>query len=119
MVNEWHCHLVLRHQRAFHSPNCRILIVLHQLQSKQNIHWNTFKEDFSLASQNLLLKQAFQKSPFLERIKKRRLLWFGHVKQMEGQRLPIAALHGHEDGRMEREAEGGKGRYGWTMSEKT
>ena len=33
----------------------------------------------------------------VEKIKKRRLLWFGHVERVAGERLPIAALHGHEE----------------------
>jgi len=38
----------------------------------------------------------------VEKIKKRRLLWFGHVERMEGERLPIAALHGHAEGKRSR-----------------
>ena len=52
----------------------------------------------------------------VEKIKKRRLLWFRHVICMQGGRLPIAELC--MEMRREREAEGGKGRSGWTMSEK-
>jgi len=37
-----------------------------------------------------------------KKIKKRRLQWFGHVERMEGERLPIAALHGHVDGKRSR-----------------
>src|SRR6218665_1822775 len=35
--------------------------------------------------------------------KKRRLLWFGHVERMEGERLAIAALHGHDRGGKEKQ----------------
>src|SRR6218665_1116146 len=35
----------------------------------------------------------------VEKIKTRRLLWFGHVERMEGERLPIAALPGHVEGK--------------------
>src|SRR6218665_1237624 len=38
----------------------------------------------------------------VEKIKKGRLQWFGHVERMEGERLPIAALHGHVDGKRSR-----------------
>jgi len=34
----------------------------------------------------------------IEKIKRRRLEWFGHVERMEGKRLPNAALHGHVRG---------------------
>ena len=37
----------------------------------------------------------------IEKIK-RRLTWFGHVKWMEGKRLPNAALHGHVRGERSR-----------------
>jgi len=37
-----------------------------------------------------------------EKIKKRRLLWFRHVERMEGERLPIADLHGHVEGKRSR-----------------
>ena len=40
----------------------------------------------------------------------------GHVEWMKGERLPIAALHGHVEGKRGR---GGKGRFGWTMLGKT
>ena len=36
------------------------------------------------------------------KIKKRRLLWLGHVERMEGERLPIGALHGHVEGKRSR-----------------
>ena len=38
----------------------------------------------------------------VEKIKKRRLLGFGHVDRMEGERLPIAALHRHVEGKRSR-----------------
>jgi len=53
----------------------------------------------------------------VEKIKRRRLLWFGHVERLEGERLPIAALYMNTW--REREAEGGQGKYGWTISGKT
>jgi len=46
----------------------------------------------------------------VEKIKKRRLLWFVHVERMEGERLPIAALHGHVEGK---KAERDRGRFEW------
>ena len=38
----------------------------------------------------------------VEKIRKRRCLWFGHVEWIEGERLPIAALHGHVEGKRSR-----------------
>ena len=38
----------------------------------------------------------------VQKIKKRRLLWFGHVELVEGKRLPNAALHGHVEGKRSR-----------------
>ena len=38
----------------------------------------------------------------VEKIKKRILQWFGHVERMEGERLPIVALHGHVEGKRNR-----------------
>src|SRR6218665_411592 len=35
----------------------------------------------------------------VQKIKKMRLQWFGHVERMEGKRLPNAALHGHVEGK--------------------
>ena len=35
-------------------------------------------------------------------IKIRRLVWFGHVERMEGERLPVAALHAHMEGKRSR-----------------
>ena len=49
-----------------------------------------------------------------KKIKKRRLQWFGHVERMEGERLPIAALHGHV---VRKRSRSSRGRSGWTMSD--
>src|SRR6218665_900689 len=38
----------------------------------------------------------------VEKIKKSILLWYGHVKRMERERLPIADLHGHVEGKRRR-----------------
>ena len=38
----------------------------------------------------------------IEKIKRRRLTWFGHMERMEGKRLPNAALHGHVRGERSR-----------------
>ena len=38
----------------------------------------------------------------VERIRRRRLRWYGHVRRMEGGRLPNAALHGHVEGERSR-----------------
>src|SRR6218665_3554055 len=38
----------------------------------------------------------------VQKIKKRRLQWFGHVERMEEKRLPNAALHGHVEGKRSR-----------------
>ena len=38
----------------------------------------------------------------VEKIKKRRLLWFGQVERMERERLPIVACHGHVEGKRSR-----------------
>src|SRR6218665_3992460 len=37
-----------------------------------------------------------------QKIKKRRLQWFGHVERMAEKRLPNAALHGHVEGKRSR-----------------
>src|SRR6218665_3085952 len=39
----------------------------------------------------------------VQKMKKRRLQWFGHVERMDGKRLPNAALHGHVEGKRSRE----------------
>src|SRR6218665_1343272 len=41
----------------------------------------------------------------IEKIKRRRLTWFGHVERMEGKRLPYSALHRHVRGERSREEE--------------
>ena len=38
----------------------------------------------------------------IEKIKRRRLVWFGHVERMEGKRLPRKRLHGHVRGERSR-----------------
>src|SRR6218665_3128279 len=38
----------------------------------------------------------------VQKIKKRRLQWFGQVERMAGKRLPNAALHGHVEGKSSR-----------------
>src|SRR6218665_1933950 len=45
----------------------------------------------------------------IEKIKRRRLTWFGHVERMEGKILPNAAVHGHVRGERSR----GKQRKRW------
>ena len=39
----------------------------------------------------------------VQKIKKRRQQWFGHVERMEGKRLPNATLHRHVEGKRSRE----------------
>src|SRR6218665_202736 len=46
----------------------------------------------------------------VQKIKKRRLQWFGHVERMEEKRLPNAALHEHVEGKRSR----GRQRKTWT-----
>ena len=38
----------------------------------------------------------------VQKVKNRRLQWFGHVERIEGKRLPSAALHGHVEGKRSR-----------------
>ena len=45
----------------------------------------------------------------VQKIKKRRLQWFGHVERMEEKRPPNAALHGHVEGKRSR----GRQRQTW------
>jgi len=42
------------------------------------------------------------KETIVNRIRKGRLTWFGHVTRMENGRLPIMALHSQVDGRRDR-----------------
>jgi len=44
----------------------------------------------------------------IEKIKRRRLTWFGHVDRMEGKLLPNAALHGHVRGKRSAEEDQGR-----------
>ena len=44
-----------------------------------------------------------QKETLVDRIRKRRLTWFGHVTRMENGRLQIMALYSQVDGRRDRE----------------
>jgi len=39
-----------------------------------------------------------QEESLVQKIRKRRLTWFGHVTSMEGERLPHRALHCHLEG---------------------
>src|SRR6218665_4009407 len=43
-----------------------------------------------------------RKETVVQKIKERRLQWFGHVERMEEKRLPNAALHGHVEGKRSR-----------------
>lgn len=43
-------------------------------------------------------KELGQEDTIIDRIRKRRLRWFGHVTRMENGRLPAAALYGHVEG---------------------
>jgi Reverse transcriptase (RNA-dependent DNA polymerase) len=44
-------------------------------------------------------KELGAEQTVVEKIKKRRLRWFGHVMRMDDKRLPVAALHGHVEGK--------------------
>ena len=39
-------------------------------------------------------KELGQQVTLVDKIRKRRLTWFGHVTRMEGNRLSVAALYG-------------------------
>src|SRR6218665_2987298 len=39
-----------------------------------------------------------QQVTLVDKIRKRRLTWFGHVTRMEGNRLPVVALYGQVEG---------------------
>src|SRR6218665_4150870 len=57
-----------------------------------------------------------QKETIVDRIRKRRLTWLGHVTRMENGRLPIMALHSQVDGRRYR---GRPTKHGWIILWKT
>ena len=40
-----------------------------------------------------------QEESLVQKIRKRRLTWFGHVTRMERERLPLRALHCHREGK--------------------
>ena len=43
-------------------------------------------------------KELGQNETIIDRIRKRRLTWFGHVTRMDDRRLPTTALYGHVEG---------------------
>src|SRR6218665_2284893 len=43
-------------------------------------------------------KELGQQVTLVEKIRKRRMTWFGHVTRMEGNRLPVVALYGQVEG---------------------
>ncbi len=43
-------------------------------------------------------KELGQEVSLIDKIRKRRLTWFGHVTRMEGSRLPAVALYGQVEG---------------------
>jgi len=43
-------------------------------------------------------KELGQQVTLVDKIRKRRLTWFGHVTRMEGSRLPVVALYGQVEG---------------------
>ena len=46
----------------------------------------------------VIRKVTNQKETLVDRIRQRRLMWFGHVHRMENTRLPARALYGHVEG---------------------
>ena len=43
---------------------------------------------------NVEIRQQLDlKETVIDRVRKRRLIWFGHVTRMDGNRLPLKALH--------------------------
>ncbi len=46
----------------------------------------------------VIRKVTNQKETLVDRIRQRRLMWFGHVHRMENTRLPARALHGYVEG---------------------
>ena len=47
-------------------------------------------------------KELGQQVTFMDKIRKRRLTWSGHVTGMEGNRLPVVALYGQVEGTISR-----------------
>ena len=47
-------------------------------------------------------KELGAEETVIDRIRKGRLKWFGHIERMNNNRLPIAALHGHVEGERSR-----------------
>src|SRR6218665_1644267 len=43
-------------------------------------------------------KELGQQVTLVDKIRKRRLTWFGHITRMEGNRLPVVALYGQVEG---------------------
>ena len=46
----------------------------------------------------ITMKELGQEITLIDKIRKRRLTWFGHVTRMEGSRLPAVALYGQVEG---------------------
>jgi len=55
-------------------------------------------------------QQLGLKETVIDRVRKRRLTWFGHVTRMDGNRLPLKALHCYIQGNRSR----GQQRKKWT-----
>src|SRR6218665_3266692 len=50
----------------------------------------------------IICEKMEQKETIVDRIRKRRLTWFGHVTRMKNGILPIMVLHSQVDGRRDR-----------------